>query len=174
MPTDNVILNAGSGGDTVAADGLGTGTVKHPLVKMEFGPNGTATQVADVEGQRLPVDAHLKPSTAGGLSNYHAVFAASTNPANIKASPGQVYAIRILNIADYPIFVRLHDTAGAPVAGTGVKETYGVQAGMPLVESFEGGIAFAAGIGITVTKFIPDADTTPVNLNDGVVDVYYK
>ena len=50
---DNVLLNLGSGGDTIAADDIAG--VKHELVKVEFGPDGAATQVADTPGARLPV-----------------------------------------------------------------------------------------------------------------------
>ena len=109
-----------------------------------------------------------------GLSTYHAVLATGTNAANIKASAGQVYAVRIFNAADYPIFVKLHDTAGVPTPGASVKETFSVQAGTHLVQPFEGGAGYTSGIGVSVTKFLPDGDVTPVNLNDGVVDVYDK
>jgi hypothetical protein len=41
---DNVVLNPGSGGDTVAADDIGG--VKHQRVKIEFGADGSATDVS--------------------------------------------------------------------------------------------------------------------------------
>jgi hypothetical protein len=41
---DNVTLNAGTGGDTIAADDLAG--VKHQLVKVEFGADGAATMVS--------------------------------------------------------------------------------------------------------------------------------
>ena len=51
MP-DDVLLNAGSGGDTIAADLIGA--VKHQRVKIEFGGDNTATEVSLTN--RLPVD----------------------------------------------------------------------------------------------------------------------
>jgi hypothetical protein len=61
---DNILLNLGSGGDTVAADEVSSNpltlggtlpTIKHELVKAEFGPDGAATMVEDKIGSRLPV-----------------------------------------------------------------------------------------------------------------------
>tara|TARA_Y100000310_G_scaffold103908_1_gene102235 strand:+ start:194 stop:394 length:201 start_codon:yes stop_codon:yes gene_type:complete len=40
----NVDLNAGAGGDTIAADD--DGTAKHQYVKVEFGPDNTQTPVS--------------------------------------------------------------------------------------------------------------------------------
>lgn len=40
---DNILLNVGVGGDSVAADDIGG--IKHELVKLEFGADGVATMV---------------------------------------------------------------------------------------------------------------------------------
>ena len=48
---DNILLNVGSGGDTVAADD--DGAAKHQYVKLEFGPDNTQTKVE--AGVGLPV-----------------------------------------------------------------------------------------------------------------------
>ena len=48
---DNVTLNAGAGGDTIAADD--DGTAKHQYVKVEFGADNTQTKVTSSVG--LPV-----------------------------------------------------------------------------------------------------------------------
>ena len=40
---DNVILNPGANGDTIAADDING--IKHQRFKIEFGPDGTATEV---------------------------------------------------------------------------------------------------------------------------------
>lgn len=159
-------------GDVIATDDIGG--QKHQRVKNEWGPDGTANEVDDVDGKRLPVKAVVAPTTAGGLQKYHAVCAASTNAANIKASPGQVYAVRVFNATDYPFYVKLHNTAGVPSAGAGVVETIGIQAGTQFVHELPPGDEFTVGIGLTIVKGIADNDTTPVALNDGVVDVFYK
>ena len=56
---DNFITNAGAGGITFAGDDIGPG-VMHPRTKLEFGADGSATDVADSDGARLPV----KPAMA--------------------------------------------------------------------------------------------------------------
>lgn len=53
---DNTPLNPGSGGDTIATDDIGG--VKHQRVKVEFGADGAASDVADSDGARLPVKPH--------------------------------------------------------------------------------------------------------------------
>lgn len=147
--------------------------VDWPYSKLAFGGRDAANEVDDVSGKRLPVKAYIAPETSGGLSKFHLVFAASTNANSIKASAGQVYSVRVFNNADYPIFVKFHNTAAAPTPGTGVVETIGVQAGTQLVHVLSQGDAFGTGIGLTVTKGISDADVTSVAANDGVVDVFY-
>lgn len=48
---DNTVLNPGVGGDTIATDDIGG--IKHELVKVEFGVDGSATQVSATDP--LPV-----------------------------------------------------------------------------------------------------------------------
>jgi len=50
---DNTELNAGSGGNVIATDDIGS--VHHQLVKIEYGADGSATQVA--AGATLPCSA---------------------------------------------------------------------------------------------------------------------
>jgi hypothetical protein len=50
---DNVTLNAGSGGDTIAADD--DATAKHQYVKLEFGADGTFNKVTSTATNPLPV-----------------------------------------------------------------------------------------------------------------------
>lgn len=114
------------------------------------------------------------PSTTGGCSTYHAVAGASTNTANVKASAGQVYGVVVFNNAAYPVYVKLHNTAGTPTAGAGVVRTIGVQAGATVSASFPRGLAFGTGIGISIVKDIADAGTTVLVASDCVVDLEYK
>lgn len=58
---DNVRLDAGSGGDLIAADD--DGTAKHQWVKVEYGANGTFTAVTT--SAPLPVD--LRADNVGGI-----------------------------------------------------------------------------------------------------------
>jgi hypothetical protein len=110
----------------------------------------------------------------GGFTNDHTVAAASTNAKNLKASAGLLSGVRIFNNAAYPIYVKFHNAAGAPVAGAGVVKTIGVQAGQSRDVEIEGGHYFSLGIAMTIVKGITDADATPVALNDCTVDVEYN
>lgn len=58
---DDIELNAGAGGDTVAADEIGG--VKHQRVKVQHGADGAATDVSTASP--LPVD--VRSDNAGGL-----------------------------------------------------------------------------------------------------------
>jgi hypothetical protein len=120
----------------------------------------------------IPVTQGL--ATSGGYSLYHAVCAASTNTANIKASAGQIYGVRVYDNVLYPVYVKFYNTAGTPTAGTGVVETYAQQAGTGSSELITSGRPYATGIGISITKGITDADTTSTAASDCVVDVYFN
>ena len=109
-----------------------------------------------------------------GSTIYHAVSAGSTNLANIKASAGRITGWVIYNNADYPVYVKFHNTASTPTAGSGVVYTVGIQSGTSQFWDDDDGIAFSTGIGISITKAITDADTTAILANDCVVNVHYK
>lgn len=49
---DNTVLNSGTGGDTIATDDIGG--VKHQRVKIQYGTDGSATDVSD--SNPMPVD----------------------------------------------------------------------------------------------------------------------
>lgn len=80
--SDNVILNPGSDGDTIAADDIAG--VKHQYVKVEFGANNTATPVS--ASDPLPVTAAVTgsvavtntPLTNMGAGEYETVAASQT------------------------------------------------------------------------------------------------
>jgi|ERR1035437_4298871 hypothetical protein len=110
----------------------------------------------------------------GGCSAYHVVSAGSTNLANIKASAGRVTGWSIFNNANYPVYVKFHNTASTPTAGSGVGYTIGVQSGTHINFDDDDGIAFSTGIGISIVQGIADADTTAVLASDCVVNVNYK
>jgi hypothetical protein len=116
-------------------------------------------------------------STTGGLSKFHLVGAATTNATNVKASAGQVYAITAFNVASTPIYLKFHNTAGTPTAGTAVTDTYlvpGNTAGAGVVINLDKGITFSTGIGISTVTGIADADTTAIAASSLVCNVYYK
>lgn len=109
-----------------------------------------------------------------GATIYHVVSAGSTNAANIKASAGRLVGWHIFNAADYPVYVKFHNTAGTPTAGASVVYAIGIQSGTASNFDDDDGIAFATGIGISIVKGIADADATAVLASDCVVNVNYK
>jgi hypothetical protein len=83
-----------------------------------------------------------------------------------------VYAF---NKATYPIYIKFHNTAGAPTAGSGVVFGVGIQAGTHLSLLLPGGgRAFSTGLAMTVVKDITDAGTTAVAASDAVIEVGYE
>jgi hypothetical protein len=110
----------------------------------------------------------------GACSTAHLVAAATTNPTSVKASAGLLVGVRIFNLRATPIYVKFHNTAGAPVAGVGVVYTVAVQAGMSRDVLIPFGRYFSTGIAFTIVTGIADADANAVAANDCVVDVEYN
>ena len=192
--TDNAVLDAIEV-DTTTIAGAVSGTemqvdvltVPAPLSTTGGGTEATALRVTvasdstgvlsvDDNGASLTVDGNVGtlPVTTGGCLMYHKVSAANDNAANIKASAGQVYGVTIYNNAAYPVYAKLHNTAGTPTAGTGVVRAFGCQAGTQMAYSQPTGMTFATGIGITIVKDIADAGTTAVAASDCVVGIEHK
>lgn len=117
------------------------------------------------------------PAVSGGLSKFHLVGAATTNQTNVKASAGQVYAITAFNTTATPVYLKFHNTAGSPTAGSGVTDTFlipGNTNGSGMVINIDKGIAFSTGIAITVVAGIADADATAIGASSVVLNIYYK
>lgn len=92
----------------------------------------------------------------------HLISAANTNPTSVKAAPGTLMGVVCFNPTATVGWLKLHDTAGAPIAGTtAVKQTYLVPAstaGNGFIVDIP--IEFTAGIALTFTGGSADADTT--------------
>lgn len=117
------------------------------------------------------------PAASGGLSKFHLVSAASTNATNLKASAGQVYAITAFNLNAAAMYLKFHNTAGTPTAGTGVTDTFlipGNTAGAGVVINIDKGIIFTTGIGITLVTGITDASAVAVGASEIVLNIYFK
>lgn len=112
-------------------------------------------------------------SSPVGCSIAHLVAAGGGDATSVKASAGQLYGIQIFNNATYPVYVKFHNIASAPTAGSGVVFTVGVQAGLPKDLVLPWGAAFSTGIGMTIVKGIADTNATGVAASDCVVDVFY-
>lgn len=114
------------------------------------------------------------PGTTGGPSIYHLVSAATTNATNVKASAGQLYGWSVFNTNAAVRYLKLHNTAGTPIAGTGVVYTIGVPAGGGSNINLGAGLAFSTGIGISTVTEGADAGTTAVASGDLIINLHYK
>lgn len=88
---DNYTTNAGSGGDTFAADDIGG--VKTPRVKMQWGPDGTVNDADVASGKPIPVQLRASSGTELALAT------AAKQPALGTAGTASVDVITIQGIA---------------------------------------------------------------------------
>lgn len=188
-----LITSLGATGDAAAAAG-GTGSVQAKLRVLSdtVGAQGdsavTTNTTGTVSGKLRGLVAifadiwdstnhlfrtTLFPTTAGGLTSFHRI-ASGTDNVNVKASAGQLYGWRCSNLASYPVYVKLHNTAGTPTIGAGVVGVIGIPAGGGNNSFSDIGIAYSTGIGISIVKDIADGGTTVVVASDCSVDLFYK
>lgn len=73
---DNVVLNLGSGGATIATDDIGG--VQYQKVKLTFGPDGTATEVSSTAP--IPVDQVKKATYSASTTAVLVAAVTSPNP----------------------------------------------------------------------------------------------
>lgn len=158
---DNIIVKDGTAVNrNIAADEIGTGLWVQRF-KPVYGPDGSQTDVSDT----TPL-----PIKEMDVSTFRRVTTASTNAVNIKASAGVLVTIHITNFTDNVVYVKFHNTAGTPTAGSGVVFAVGCQAGM--IRDVYIGRAFATGIGMTVVASPQDAVGGNV-LADAIIEVGY-
>lgn len=185
--TDLDIRNLSSATDSVTIVPSGTQAVSGTFWQATQPVSGTVTANATLSAETTKVIGTVNvstgqtitdvPATSGGLSKFHLVGAGTTNATNIKASAGQVYAITAFNIGATPIYIKFHNTAGTPTAGSGVTDTYlvpGNTAGAGVVINLDKGVAFSTGIAITTVTGITDANTTAIAADNLVLNIYYK
>lgn len=93
---DNTVLNAGSGGDTIATDDIGG--VKHQRVKVEFGADGSATDVST--SSPLPV-AQLGASGVYRLTVPSGAVGANKVFFDLFNATGSGNSLRVTSVAAY-------------------------------------------------------------------------
>jgi hypothetical protein len=120
------------------------------------------------------VKVNAEPETAGGLSIFHLVSAATTNATNIKASAGQVYGWYIYNSNAAARKVAFHNTAGTPTAGASVSFAIVIPPTSAANVEFTNGIAYGTGIAITTVTDLTDAGATAVAASDLIINIFYK
>jgi hypothetical protein len=120
------------------------------------------------------VGIQYRANATGGATIHHVVSAATTNAANIKASAGRVVGWSFVNTTASLQLVKLHNTAGAPTAGSGVVMTIAIPPNsvnnMPVGA---GSIGFATGIGRTIVTGSADADATATTAGAVVGDLFF-
>lgn len=142
--------------------------------------NGTitanqGTMVALPAGINAIGDAGIqyRANATGAALGAHIISAATTNAAIIKASAGRVVGWSLANTNAAWRYVKLHNLATLPTAGASVSRTIAIPPNGSREVTFEGGIAFTTGIGITTVTGSADSDTAAVGLGDIVGDIYF-
>ena len=112
--------------------------------------------------------------SAASASVYHAISAASTNAASIKAAAGLVTGYYLVNTAIAFRYVKLYNKASAPTVGTDTPLcVFGIPAGSAANMEFSLPIAFPTGIAIAIVAGIADSDATAVSVNTVAVSLFY-
>lgn len=119
------------------------------------------------------VSHQYRPGNTGAATNHHVVSAATTNAAVVKASAGKVVGWNLSNTTASWRYVKLHNIATAPTAGSGVVMTIAIPPNSTVTRTIEGGISFATGIGRTVVTGAADTDVTATAVNDVVGDIQF-
>jgi hypothetical protein len=144
--------------------------------------SGTITTVSTVTSATLAASANLVGDVAVGVranaTNAGTIAkilsAASTNATLVKATAGRVYGWSLSNTTAAYKFVKLFNKATAPVPGTDVPVfTIGIPANSSVSISHPAGMAFATGIGYSITNLAADADTTVVAASDVLGSIVY-
>lgn len=119
------------------------------------------------------VGAQYRANATGAASIKHIVSAASTNATIVKSAAGRLLGWKIANTNAAWRYVKLHNIATAPTAGTGVVMTIAVPPNGVVQQTIEGGLAFSTGIGATMVTGAADSDATAVAANDLICDLFY-
>lgn len=119
------------------------------------------------------VGVQYRANATGAASRNHLVSAATTNATSIKGSVGRLLGWQVSNTNAAWRYVKLHNQATVPTAGTGVVQTIAVPPNQTVNFRLEGGIAFSTGISMTTVTGAADNDTTAVGLNDLIIDIFF-
>src|SRR4051812_47141669 len=160
--SDNFAFTPGVGG-TGAAKDIG-GNVLAQRVQPIWGGAGVGDDVSAADP--LPTSPMPQGTTTGSTAS-RVNAAAGTNAASLKSSGGNIYGIHVFNVAVYDVFLKLYNKASAPTVGTDTPAwTIPIKAGSGFSANFPLGTPFPTGIAYAITKFQPDADTTPLVAGD--------
>lgn len=119
------------------------------------------------------VGLQIRANATGAASKFHLVSAATTNATVVKASAGRIVSWRVSNTNAAWRYVKLHNSATTPTAGTGVVETIAVPPNSTVTGTIVQGSGFSTGIGITTVTGASDSDNTAVGANDLIIDLFF-
>lgn len=119
------------------------------------------------------VGVQYRANATGAASRTHLISAGTTNATVVKASAGRLLGWSITNSSAAWKYVKLHNQATTPTAGSGVVQTIAVPPNGIRECAFDGGIAFTTGIAMTTVTGIADNDTAAVTVNDLLIDIFY-
>lgn len=159
---DNVVLNPGTGGSTVAADDIGAGVLAQ-RVKPVWGADGVGNDASTA----TPLPVQPTPSTVGGWTPYSNTALSSTKQ-QVKASAGTVGGWFVYNANATVCFVQVWDVASGSITVGTTAPTYTLpipaQSGANLEVTC--GIAHATAINVaaTTTATGSTAPTTALNV----------
>lgn len=150
---DNIVLNTGSGGDTVGADDVGS--VKYQRVKLVPGGDGAVN--------------------LSGCTNFSYLSAASANQDSqvVKASAGTLYGMSVTNSNTSARYIKVYNVASSPTSGSTVYRRYMIPAGGGIREEFPYGIVFATGISLRLTTGAADSNAAAVAADEIMVNMEY-
>lgn len=120
------------------------------------------------------VGIQFRANATGAATINHVVSAASTNTASVKAAAGRVVGWSFVNTTASYQYVKLHNTASAPTAGSGVVMTIAIPPnGVNNMPVGGGGIGFSTGIGRSIVTGSADTDATATTAGAVVGDLFY-
>jgi hypothetical protein len=119
------------------------------------------------------VGLQVRSNATGASSKTHLISAATTNPTIVKASAGRLLGWRISNTNVAWRYIKLHNQATSPTAGTGVVETIAVPPNGIAQGEIPVGSAFTTGIAMTTVTGSADTDTTAVGIGDLIIDLFW-
>lgn len=144
---DNFVANAGSGGNTFAADDISS--VFYSRIKRSFGRDGIASDVG---------------------TGFRLISAASTNATSLKASAGTLYVLYAVNLNAAVRYVKFYNKASSPTVGTDTPvATFPIPAsatGAGFAIDLGPGFDFGTGIAYATTTGAADSDTAAVAANE--------
>jgi hypothetical protein len=143
------------------------GAVNPTPVSIQSALIASSALIGDVAQQ-------YRGSATGAASGAHIVSAATTNATIVKAAAGRVLGAFLANTTITWRFVKLHNQTTLPTAGTGVVRTIPIPPNGFAAFSFEGGISFATGIGLTIVTGSADSDATAVAVGDVVGELIFS